>query len=277
MDYIFNRKYTGPVKMVIFDWSGTIIDYGCYAPAVSFVKAFKQRGIDITMEQARGPMGLKKIDHIRTILQQDELTSLWKKVHNKMWTEADVQNIYEKDFLPTLLDCVGDYTDLIPGTLETVDMLKSREIKIGSSTGYSTKIMEINLRQAKKQGFNPDTNFCASDVPAGRPEPWMIFSNMQQARIFPPQAVVKVDDTKPGIIAGLNAGTWTVGLSKTGNEVGLNLKELNALPADEIKRKVEKAADGLIKAGAHYVVESIADIPAVISEIEQRLKTGHNP
>jgi len=100
---------------------------------------------------------------------------------------------------------------------------------------------------------------------------------MQQARIFPPEAVVKVDDTKPGISEGLNAGTWTVGLAKTGNEVGLNLKELNALPADEVKRKVEKAADGLAKAGAHYVVESIADVPAVINEIEQRLRMGDKP
>jgi phosphonoacetaldehyde hydrolase len=277
MDYIFNRKYTGPVKMVIFDWSGTILDYGCYAPAITFVEVFKRHGIDISMDQARGPMGLKKIDHIRTILQQNEISSLWQHVHNKMWTETDVQDIYEKDFVPTLLECVADYTELIPGTLETADALKSRGIKIGSSTGYSSEVMEINLREAKKQGFNPDTNFCTSDVSAGRPEPWMIFNNMQQARIFPSQAVVKVDDTKPGIIAGLNAGTWTIGLSKTGNEVGLNLKELNALPADETKRKVEKAAKGLSQVGAHYVVESISDVPAVINEIEQRLKMGEKP
>ena len=105
----------------------------------------------------------------------------------------------------------------------------------------------------------------------------MVISNMQQARVFPPEAVVKIDDTKPGIAEGLNAGTWTIGLSKTGNEVGLNEKELAALTAEQVKRKVEIAADDLAKSGAHYVVESISDVPPVIDEIEQRLKMGDRP
>jgi phosphonoacetaldehyde hydrolase len=100
---------------------------------------------------------------------------------------------------------------------------------------------------------------------------------MQQARVFPPAAVIKVDDTKPGIAEGLNAGTWTIGLSKTGNEVGLNERELAALPEEEVKRRVARAADGLAAVGAHYVVESIVDVPAVVDEIEQRLKMGDRP
>jgi phosphonoacetaldehyde hydrolase len=277
MDFVYNRRYKGPVKMVILDWAGTTLDYGCYAPAVVFIEVFKRRGVEITMEQARRPMGLKKLDHIRAISIQDEVAKLWKQVHNKNCTEADVQDMFEKDFVPLQVACIADYSELIPGTVETVDGLKSRGIKIGSTSGYFTEAMEINFREAEKQGYIPDTNSCASDVPAGRPEPWMVISNMQQARIFPPESVVKVDDTKPGIAEGLNAGTWTIGLAKTGNEVGLNLQELDALPPEEVKLKVEKAADGLAKAGAHYVVESIADVPAVISEIEIRLKMGDKP
>ncbi len=277
MNFVYNRTYKGPVKMVILDWAGTTLDYGCYAPAVVFIEVFKRRGVEITMEQARRPMGLKKLDHIRAISQQDEVAMLWQQVHNKKCTEADVQDMFEKDFVPLQVACIADYSELIPGAVEAVNELKSRGIKIGSSSGYFTEAMEINLREAKKQGYSPDVNSCASDVPAGRPEPWMVISNMQQARIFPPQAVVKVDDTKPGIEEGLNAGTWTIGLAKTGNEVGLNLEELAALPAEEVKRKVDKAADGLAKTGAHYVVESISDVPAVIDEIEQRLKMGDRP
>jgi len=263
--------------MVILDWAGTTLDYGCYAPAVVFIEVFKRRGVEITMEQARRPMGLKKLDHIRAISQQDEVAMLWQQVHNKKCTEADVQDMFETDFVPLQIACIADYTELIPGTVEAVNELKSRGIKIGSSSGYFTEAMEINLREAKKQGYSPDVNSCASDVPAGRPEPWMVISNMQQARIFPPEAVIKVDDTKPGIVEGLNAGTWTIGLAKTGNEVGLNLQELAALSAEEVKRKVDKAADGLAKTGAHYVVESISDVPEVINEIEQRLKMGDRP
>jgi len=263
--------------MVIFDWAGTTLDYGCYAPAVVFIEVYKRHGVEITMEQARRPMGLKKLDHIRAISQQDEVAAEWKRVHGKKCTEADVQDMFEKDFIPLQVACIADYSKLIPGTVETVNELRSRGIKIGSTTGYFTEAMEINLREAKKQGYVPDTNVCASDVPAGRPEPWMVLSNMQQGRIFPSEAVVKVDDTKPGISEGLNAGTWTIGLSKTGNEVGLNEKELAALSAEEVKRKVALAADGLARMGAHYVVESIADVPPVITEIEQRLKMGDRP
>ncbi len=277
MDFMYHRSYKGPVKLVILDWAGTTLDYGCYAPAVVFVEVFKRRGVEITMEQARRPMGLKKLDHIRAISRQDEVATLWKQVHGKECTEADVQDMFEKDFVPLQVACIADYSELIPGTVETVNALKGRGIKIGSTTGYFTEAMEINLREAKKQGYDPDVNACASDVPAGRPEPWMVMSNMQQARVFPPEAVVKVDDTKPGISEGLNAGTWTIGVAKTGNEVGLNQQELAALPAEEVIRKVEQAADGLAKAGAHYVIESIAALPAIISEIEQRLKRGDRP
>ena len=277
MDFMYRRSYKGLVKLVIFDWAGTTLDYGCYAPAVVFIEVFKRRGVEITMEQARRPMGLKKLDHIRAISQQDEVAKLWKQVRGKECTEADVQDMFEKDFVPLQVACIADYSELIPGTIETVNELKGRGIKIGSTTGYFTEAMEINLREAKKQGYDPDVNACASDVPAGRPEPWMVLSNMQQARVFPPEAVVKVDDTKPGISEGLNARTWTIGLAKSGNEVGLNLQELSALPAEEVKRKVEKATEGLAKAGAHYVVESISDVPPIITEIEQRLRMGDRP
>ena len=263
--------------MVILDWAGTTMDYGCYAPAVVFVEVFKRRGVEISMEQARRPMGLKKLDHIRAISQQDEVAELWTRVHGRQCVEADVQEMFERLFVPLQVACIADYSQLIPGTVEAVNELKSRGIIIGSTTGYFTEAMEINLREARRQGHDPDVNVCASDVPAGRPEPWMVMSNMQQARVYPPEAVVKVDDTKPGIDEGLNAGTWTVGLSRTGNEVGLNEQELAALPVSAVAHRVARATEGLAKSGAHYVVESVADVPALIDEIEYRLKMGDRP
>ena len=271
MEYIYQRKYRGPIKLVILDWAGTTIDYGCYAPAVVFIEVFKRRGVDITMAQARIPMGLKKIDHIRAILKQDEVAQLWRQVHGREGTEDDVRDMFEKDFVPLQIECIGNYAKLIPGTAEAVNELRSRGIKIGSTTGYFTEAMEICYREAKKQGYVPDSSVCSSDVPAGRPEPWMVFGNMQKLRIFPPEAVVKVDDTKPGIEEGLNAGVWTIGLSKTGNEVGLNEEELAKLPEEVVRRKIATAEEGLLKTGAHYVVESIADVPDVVLKIEERM------
>ncbi len=277
MDFVFKRSYRGPVKLAIFDWAGTTMDYGCYAPAVVFIEVFKRRDVEITMEQARAPMGLMKKDHIRAISKIDEVAALWEKVHGRPCTEDDVADMFEKDFKRLQLDCIADYCELIPGTLETMADMKKRGIKIGSSSGYFTEAMEINYREAKKQGYEPDSNFCASDVPAGRPEPWMVMGNMQATRTFPPEAVVKIDDTTPGIGEGLNAGTWTIGLSKTGNEVGLTAAEIDALPPEVRERKLARADRNLRQAGAHFVVESIADVPSVVDEIEARLRAGERP
>lgn len=277
MTFVFKRSYRGPIKLAVFDWAGTTLDYGCYAPAVVFIEVFKLRGVEITMEQARVPMGLKKLDHIRAISKLDDVAALWEKVHGQRCAEEDVVAMFEEDFKRLQVACIGDYSTLIPGTLETMAEMKNRSIKTGSSSGYFTEAMEINFREAKKQGYCPDSNFCASDVPAGRPEPWMVIGNMQATRTFPPAAVVKIDDTTPGIGEGLNAGTWTIGLSKTGNEVGLTADEIDKLDPETRERKLARADMNLRQAGAHFVVEGIADVPPVIDEINERLRVGEQP
>ncbi len=277
MDFVFKRSYRGEIKLAIYDWAGTTLDYGCYAPAVVFIEVYKLRGVEITMEQARAPMGLMKKDHIRAISKIDEVAALWEKVHGRRCTEEDVADMFEKDFKRLQVACIADYSQLIPGTLETMGEMKRRGIKTGSTSGYFTEAMEINHREAKKQGYCPDANFCASDVPAGRPEPWMVLGNMQATRTFPPEAVVKIDDTQPGIGEGLNAGVWTIGLSKTGNEVGLTAAEIDALRPDVRERKLARADMNLRQAGAHFVVESIALVPPVIDEINERMKAGERP
>ncbi|MCE5278526.1 MAG: phosphonoacetaldehyde hydrolase [Planctomycetaceae bacterium] len=278
MDFVYKRTYRGPVKMVIFDWAGTTVDYGCYAPAVVFIEVFKQFGVEITMDQARAPMGLQKNEHIKAIARIDEVAAQWKAVHGKPCSDADVQKMFEV-FQPLQVKCIGDYADIIPGTVETTNALRKMGIKIGSSSGYFTEAMEINFIRAKEQGFEPDTNSWATapGVPYGRPEPWMVLDNMRQARIYPPEAVVKVGDTKPDISEGINAGTWTIGLAKTGNEVGLNEKEINALPKDVLERKVAKARESLAMMGAHYVVDEISQVLPLIEEINLRLKMGDRP
>ena len=45
----------------------------------------------------------------------------------------------------------------------------------------------------------------------------------------------------------------------------------------KIVKRVGKTHDLLEKAGAHYVIESIADIEPVIEDINQRLTKGERP
>ncbi|MBC8503553.1 MAG: phosphonoacetaldehyde hydrolase [Chloroflexi bacterium] len=276
MDFTFKRIYKGQIKMVVLDWAGTTMDYGCYAPAVVFIEVFKNKGVAITMEQARRPMGLHKREHIRAISKQDEVAALWQTVHGRPVTDADVEAMFA-DFQPLQMACLADYADLIPGALDAVAALREKGILIGSTTGYFTEAMELLKSEAAARGYTPDNSVCATEVPAGRPEPWMVLKNMFDLGIYPPEAVVKVDDTKPGISEGLNAGTWTIGLAKTGNEVGLNYEEVNALAPEALEPLVAKARLELAKMGAHYVVDSIVEVPAVVEDINMRLARGERP
>jgi phosphonoacetaldehyde hydrolase len=133
------------------------------------------------------------------------------------------------------------------------------------------------LAEAKKRGYEPDATVCAADVPAGRPSPCMVFQNMINLQVYPPEAIIKVDDTLPGIEEGLNAGTWSIGLAKTGNEIGLNEKEIEQLDRQVYQSKLERAYTRMAQAGAHYVVDGIWDLDPLIDEINERLKRGERP
>ena len=274
----YNRRYKGPVKLVVLDWAGLTVDYGCYAPAVVFIEVFRRKGVDISMEQARGPMGRYKREHIKCILEwYPDVSASWREKHGRDWTEEDVDDMFENLFKPIQVEVIRDYSKLIPGTLETQKWLRERGIKIGSTTGYFKEAAEINLEEAIRQGYEPDAAFCSDDVPAGRPSPWMVMRNMIETDVYPPEAVVKVDDTVVGVEEGLNAGTWAVGVSKTGTLVGLNEEEIERTPPAELEAMVEAANDKHRRAGAHYVIEGISQLPQVVLEIEERLRRGEKP
>jgi len=252
------------------------MDYGCYAPAVVFIEVFKRKGVDISIEEAREPMGAHKLVHIRKISQIPSVARRWQEVHGRPCTEEDVQAMFE-EFVPLQLDCLAQYADLIPGTLDVVAELRGRGIKIGSTTGYLREMMDLLSREAADRGYEPDSTVCASDVPAGRPEPWMCLANAQDLGVYPMEACVKIGDTLPDIEEGLNAGMWTIGLAKSGNEVGLNEKEIAELSADELQRRLDRAYKRMYQTGAHYVVDTVADVLPVVDRIQGQLASGQRP
>jgi phosphonoacetaldehyde hydrolase len=276
MSWSYNRVYRGPIEAVLLDWAGTTMDFGCMAPAVVFVEVFRRQQVPITMEEARAPMGAHKRVHIQRITELDAVRRRWVETHGRQPDDADVDALF-KDFVPLQLECLSTYSELIPGTLEVVAALRQRGIKIGSTTGYTTPMMEINLRDAERQGYKPDSTVCASDVPAGRPYPYMCLQNAINLGVATVQACVKVDDTVPGIEEGLNAGMWTVGLTVSGNEVGLPRPEWEALPVREQQARRDRAQRRLAQAGAHYVVDTIAGLLRCVDDIQTRIRQGDRP
>jgi phosphonoacetaldehyde hydrolase len=276
MDFVFRRSYQGALKVVILDWAGTTLDYGCFAPAVVFMEVFRRKGVDISIEQAREPMGAHKKVHIGQIAANEQVARQWEQVHRHKPDGNDVEAMFQ-DFIPLQLKCLADYADLIPGTLEAVKDFRRRGLKIGSTTGYTGEMMTLLQDEASKRGYVPDSTVCATQVPAGRPHPWMCLQNAMNLQIYPMEAFVKVGDTLPDIEEGLNAGMWTIGLAKTGNEMGLTEKQVETLDLETRQAKLARAYRRMHQAGAHYVVDGISDVPPVLDEINARLAAGEHP
>lgn len=273
------RSYTGPIKAVILDWSGTTADKYVIAPAVVFYDVFKKHKVPITMVEARGPMGLRKDLHIKAITEIPEVKQRWKDAYGRDPNQGDVDNMF-KDFVPMQLECLRKYTTLIPKTAETVNVLRNDfGVKIGSTTGFLRSMVAILLEDAKKQGYVPDSSVAGDDVIHGaRPKPFMVYRNMDMLDVHPIQSVVKVDDTVSGVGEAINAGCWGVGVARYSNYMDINsLEEADKLSKEEEEKRLIKSRELLVQSGAHYVVDTIADLPEVISKINERLANGEKP
>ena len=276
MSFAYRREYRGPVGLVAFDWAGTIVDFGCRAPAMAFVELFARENVAVSMAQARGPMGIGKREHIQALLALPAIAAAWRERHGASATAADVDRLYEA-FAPIQVQAALEHARLIPGVLEVQEWLRARDVSIATNSGYFQAVMDAVVPAARAQGFAADSDVCATDVPEARPAPWMLVVNMLETGVYPPTAVVKVGDTVPDIEEALNTGAWAVAVVESGNELGLSAEELAQMPRGELGARIDAARDKLARAGAHFIIPTVADLPAVIEEIDQRLARGERP
>ncbi|MCC8391523.1 phosphonoacetaldehyde hydrolase [Paraburkholderia sp. MMS20-SJTR3] len=264
------------VKAVIFDWAGTVVDYGSRAPMGAFVETFEQFGVPITIDEARGPMGMAKRPHIAALLALPRVARAWTDKYGHAPGEADIDAVYDV-FVPKNVAVAASYSAVIPGVAQVASALREDGVRIGTTTGYTREIIDEIVPGAAAQGFSPDSIVCTGDTPQGRPSPYMIYRTLPQLGVWRASETIKVDDTGVGIEEGINAGTWAVGVAVSGNALGLSEAEVKALPADEFAARRARAIDCLKAAGAHYVIDSVADLLPVVYEIDARLARGERP
>ena len=277
-DYVYNRVYQGRVKGLVLDWSGTTADEYVIAPAVVFVDVFKRFNVEISMTEAREPMGLRKDLHILELTKLPKIRERWNKAHGRYPDQGDVDRMFA-DFVPMQLDCLRKYTTLLPHVADVTQKFQKEGIKIGSSTGFVRSMVDILEEDAKKQGYTPDASVAGDEVVNGaRPKPFMVYRNLDLMNVHPIQSVIKVDDTVSGIGEALEAGCWGVGIARYSNYMDMDtLEEAQSLPKDEIQRRLVKTRDILQKAGAHYVINTFDELPGVVEEINLRLSKGERP
>lgn len=251
---------------VLLDWAGTTVDHGSCGPAEVFRTIFAARGVEITTEEAREPMGRAKRDHIATIAAMPRVAEAWLAEHASTCSDADIDAMYA-EFLPLQKQVLSRSSDVIPGIAEAVARLRGLGAKIGSSTGYTRELMDVVEPIAAGQGYAPDCTCVADEVPAGRPEPFLNQLAAERLGVSLSPQVVVVDDTLIGIEAGLRSGCTTIGISRTGNLLGLTLAETEALPTDDLEQRLAVITARMLEAGAHHVIESVADLPELLQQL----------
>lgn len=251
------------LNAVIFDWAGTMVDFGSLAPVDAMQRTFAHEGFDISEDVVRRGMGLAKLDHVRFCLSQPAVVQAWMERHGHAPGDTDVARLFTA-LEPLMIEAGAARAMLIPGALETVRVLRSAGAKIGSSTGYTRTMMGPIADAAAAQGYTPDIIVCAGETKAGRPSPLMAWKIMVELGVYPASTVVKVDDAPAGIAEGKAAGCYTIGVAASGNGMGLELAAYQALREDDRRERVQRAAAPLVAAGADAVIDSVADLPGAL-------------
>lgn len=265
--------HASSLKGVILDWAGTTVDHGSVAPARTLQQVFSRVHISLSEPETRRDMGLPKKDHIRGILSMPGVRDAWQTLRARIPNEADVEELYT-EFIPLQFSCLAVFSTLIPGVVEAVERFRGRGLKIGSTTGYTRAMLDLLLEQSAKGGYSPDCSLSPEEVGLGRPHPFMIYENAVRLQIYPLACLAKIGDTPSDIHEGLNAGAWSIGVAGTGNGIGLSLQDFGRLSETEREARLAEARAELQMAGAHYVVDYLSEVTAVLDDIDARLKTS---
>lgn len=268
---------TTEIRGIVFDWAGTIVDFGSLAPMGAFVALFDRYGIEISIAQARIPMGLPKLEHIRALGKLPDVAQQWQAHRGRAFSDEDAVALM-LEFEPVSARAALEHSDFVPGFLDCLAWLQQRSIRVATTTGYTRRIMRPVIAKAYAQGFDPDGVVCCDDVARSRPDPMGMYACMDAMGLSQQgELVVKVDDTAPGLAEGLNAGCWTVGVAASGNALGWSLAQWQETDPAQRQMALAGARRSLLEAGAHEVIDTVADLPSVIAVLNERIRMGERP
>lgn len=255
------------IELVVCDLAGTTVDQGSTTPIRGFDKVFSKRGLRYTIAEITGPMGRKKDDHIREVFAIPHIAEQWKAKFGHLPDENDVQELH-KEFVAVDSVIIPQTSTPIAGVPEALRTLKAKGVKIAFSTGYPRVLADLCLKNLRDANVPNDFDISADEVPAGRPAPHMLLQALVATHGKSVKNSLAIGDTEADIRAANNAGFIAVGVRKTGMLVGLNAEESAALPAAELQARVAAAEKKLFEFGADHVIDSTADLPALIADIE---------
>jgi len=271
------------IRACIFDLGGTIVDRYSLTPLIAFRKAFKNYGIDLCPSLIRRDMGLNKMDHIDKIFEDSDIQKQWlgrnlERIDDRMKKELfkNFSNIQKIETIERM--------KIIPQTKKCIQYLQDNDILTGVTTGfdYEQTMRVKSLLEVYNIHLDSYVSSTCLDLPS-RPQPYMIHKNMDNLKLDDPKRIIKLDDTVSGIQEGLNAGCLTVGVARWSINMGINNYE-DMMRLDNVimdgsnnyslnyhdqKEKLKKSREILEKSGAHYVIDTLEELPGIIEHINR--------
>lgn len=269
--FINKLNCKGPIKTVIFDLEGTIIDKGCMAPVEAITKLFSnyrydlnKNGYELTKNDIRKNLHINRVEYITSIAK-----IISKDINIKELLE-NYNKIQEEHF--------DEYNNIIEGSHTLFGKLREENINIGAiSPSYDDRLSTLIGTRLIRKNLIPDrliTNIEEFELPS----PALIYKCLNQLDTYPLQSVVKVDDTPIGIKEGLNAGCWTIGVSKWSSLCNYQSKfEIENMSELERNKRERIARKELLKSGAHFVVSDLSYVFDVIQLINNKLRNNEQP
>src|SRR5579862_9677880 len=235
------------VKLVQFDLAGTLVDEFCIAPFHAFSELFKKRGFTLSPAQITGPMGLKKIEHIKHLLE--EIREEWRSKYGQYPDAKDV-DVLNQEFNILLQKSLPLYTKLTPNADIALDFISRHLGAYTLTSGYPRSAADIAMSQLIIK--YPPVAITTSDMVPNGTRIAMVEENNRKCNLLPEhmQHVAFFTDAGSDIksVRSVNNHPWIIGISDTSthNDI-ISIEAAKNMSAGMRQEKNSKAAEILYK------------------------------
>jgi phosphoglycolate phosphatase len=194
------------IELVAFDMAGTTIDdHGLVYDALA--DAVRETGATLADSDLQQWMGTDKRTAITALMRLGGVEPHDETVGAAFRRFGEILARSYRDTPPVAL----------PGVEDALRELRSRGIAVALTTGFSDDVAEpllASLGWTVGEGDSHllDAVVTTSDVPAGRPAPYLIHHAMEKTGVTAVAAVLAAGDTVVDVQAAKNAGVIAVGV-----------------------------------------------------------------
>ena len=277
------RNSTHPpptLQHIIADYAGSTAGPYGIETRLAMQQSLRKYGVHLSMEEiSRLGTGMSKRDHLRATLR-----------HAGKGDDATILDKLYETYIDTqwqLLVTTPWYMNPIPGVRKAFNEFRrgGRGRWITVDTGYPASIANLYRTHLEKHGVWFNAQVASDEVVRGRPDPESIdrlqrMHSIAQVGAYHNigTAVLKCDDTLPGLQAGLEAKqmAWTCGLYGMSDSLAID-KPVAHYTREELRLRRLQLIQAYTGHGVHYAIFSLRDLNQVVKDINQRLQNGEAP